>query len=250
MIDPGTQYILAAVFIMVAILYSSVGLGGGSTYTLLLLLAGLPYAAIPTIALSLNVVVTLTSIIILGKGRNLKFNLIWPFLATSIPCAYIGGTLQVSASVFLIMLAIILFLMAVQLFFPGLIFNQTAGKVRGSINIFLLIGGILGFVAGVVGIGGGILLVPLIVTLGWSTEREAAGIGSWFILLNSLAGIAGRIQWQFPDPYFAALLGVAVLMGGLVGANLASSRLSPVMAKKFLGIVLMLACISIVNKVL
>ncbi|MFC1482029.1 TSUP family transporter, partial [Candidatus Neomarinimicrobiota bacterium] len=215
----------------------------------LLLLAGLPYTAIPTIALSLNVVVTLTSIVILGKGHNLRFNLIWPFLVTSIPCAYIGGTLQVSAQFFLIMLAIILLLMAVQLIFPGVIFKGSASR-PGSVKIFLLVGAILGFTAGVVGIGGGILLVPLIITLGWATEREAAGIGSWFIFLNSLAGLAGRIQWQSPDPAFAAMLGVAVLIGGLVGANLASNRLSPIMARKFLGVVLLLALVSIGNKLI
>jgi uncharacterized membrane protein YfcA len=242
------QYSLAISFIFVAILYSSVGLGGASTYTVLLLWAGLPYVAIPTIALSLNVVVTLTSIIILGKGHNLKFNLIWPFLITSIPCAYIGGTLQVPNRIFLIMLALILLLMAVQLFFPGLIFKRATSRQRSSINIFLLVGSILGFTAGVVGIGGGILLIPLIVTFGWTTEREAAGIGSWFILLNSLAGIAGRIQWQSPDYTLAAMLGSAVLLGGMIGVNLASSRLTPDMAKKVLGVVLLLALVSIGNR--
>ncbi len=243
-------WLLAGVFFLVAMLYSSVGLGGGSTYTAVLTIAGVFYTIIPTISLSLNLIVTFIGMINYWRGGHVKFRLIGPFLLASIPMAYLGGTLRLSRSVFLWLLLITLVFVAIRIYFGSdLSFRFTLSRSQ-KLLFSLILGGILGFVAGTVGIGGGIYLVPLLIMFSLSQAKEAAAAGSVFIWLNSLAGIISRAQWTNLALVDLLPFMIMVLTGGFVGSYMGSFRFKPIVIQKTLGIVIIIAIFFIAQKVI
>lgn len=240
MADYSFIYLLALLFVLVAFFYSSVGLGGGSSYTALLALFGISTLSIPMISLALNLLVTTVGALLFFRHRQARIKLIAPFLVSSIPMAYIGGALQVPREMFFIILWISLLLAAWRIYF------STDTKPlpltsRGKILLSLTAGGVLGLIAGIAGIGGGVYLVPLIILLGLGTAREAAACGAVFIWVNSVAGLAARVQYNSVDlnPYLP--LFAAVLAGGLAGSYLGSNRLQQQTMQKILGSILLVA---------
>jgi len=225
-----TYPFLVASFFVVALAYSAVGFGGGSSYIALLALAGVPYTAIPLIGLICNLIVTVSGSWNFGRTGNFRGRLLWPFILGSIPCAYLGGRLQISEAVFYIVLGTTLMLAATRLLLMG----GPAPRITSSECSFtgkLAIGCVLGLVAGVTGIGGGIFLSPLLLNLGWGQPKQIAAAASGFILLNSVAGLLGQFTKvgagtvSFVD--FLPLFCV-VLIGGQIGSRLgASGRLQP-----------------------
>lgn len=239
---------MAAIFFFVAFFYSSVGLGGGSSYTALLALSGAGILTIPTVSLSLNVVVTTVGSLVFLKNRHLRLRLITPFLVTSIPMAYLGGALKVSNEIYSVVLLLSLLLAASRIYFPGkakpLVFSE-----RGRLMISLLAGSALGLIAGVAGIGGGVYLVPLILLLGFGTAREAAACGAVFVWVNSISGLISRLQHNPIDMTpFLPLLG-AVMAGGLAGAIMGSSHFTPRTMEQILGSILLVAIFSLGRKI-
>ena len=233
-------YFLALAFCIVAFLYSSVGLGGGSSYTALMAIIGVHYLLIPTISLTLNLIVTSIASINFLRGGHGRIRLLLPFLITSIPMAYIGGSLHFPKDIFFLLLMATLVLVALRVYVwdrPELRLNLTSS---GKLAISLMTGGILGFIAGAVGIGGGIYLVPLIIVLGLGTEKEAAATGAIFIWLNSCAGLAARVG-DFPDPVTILPLVLAVIIGGAAGSFLGANKYKPRTMQKFLGGVILIA---------
>ena len=233
-------YFLALAFCIVAFLYSSVGLGGGSSYTALMAIIGVHYLLIPTISLTLNLIVTSIASINFLRGGHGRIRLLLPFLITSIPMAYIGGSLHFPKDIFFLLLMATLVLVALRVYVwdrPELRLNLTDS---GKLAISLMTGGILGFIAGAVGIGGGIYLVPLIIVLGLGTEKEAAATGAIFIWLNSCAGLAARVG-DFPDPVTILPLVLAVIIGGAAGSSLGANKYEPRTMQKFLGGVILIA---------
>ncbi len=230
----------AIIFSAVAFLYSSVGLGGGSSYTALLALLGASTQIIPTLSLSLNIIVTtMGSIIFLYKGHG-RVRLIAPFLISSIPMAYLGGMLQLPKLIFYILLILSLSLAAWRIYLPTKSVTITV-KRRSKVLIALFSGAMLGLIAGIIGIGGGIYLIPLVILLGLGTEKEAAACGAIFVWANSIAGLTARLQYNEVDllPYISLL--IAVMAGGISGALLGSAKFSPRTMQKVLGSILVVA---------
>ncbi len=239
---------LAVLFFLVAFIYSSVGLGGGSSYTALMAIFGVSTLAIPMISLSLNLFVTSVGSFNFIRNKHARIKLILPFLVSSIPMAYLGGSLQLPKEIFYWILLISLVFVAVRIY----IWQNMAIKLNttqnGKIIISLIAGSILGLVAGIVGIGGGIYLVPLIIISGLGTEKEAAACGVIFIWLNSFSGLLSRFQYNTIDLTNYIPLIVAVLAGGTLGSFIGSFRLPPKTMEKILGAVIIVSIILLFRK--
>jgi hypothetical protein len=248
MIIPS-PYFLAVLFLLVAFTYSSVGLGGGTSYTALMAIFGMNTLAIPMISLSLNLVVTSVVSFNFIRNKHGKIKLIMPFLISSMPMAYLGGALKLPKEIFYWVLLLSLVFVAVRIYF----WQNTTIKLnigqKGKIIISLLAGSVLGLVAGIVGIGGGIYLVPLIIILGLGTEKEAAACGAIFIWLNSFSGLLSRFQYNSIDLTNYIPLIIAVLAGGSLGSFMGSSKFSPKLMEKILGAVIIVAIFLLAKKI-
>ena len=196
--------LLAILFLVVAVLYSSVGFGGGSTYLALLLIWGIPYFIFPVIALSCNI----------------NFRLLIPYLIGSIPSAYIGGSLPIEKRLFEILLFLVLAVAGTLLLLNIKSYDDKEESYRKiPIPVSISIGGVLGFISGVVGIGGGIFLSPILFLIRAGRPKHIVTAASLFILINSISGIIGQLTKNavlVEVPNYWYLL-VAVLIGGQVG---------------------------------
>ena len=212
--------ILSILFFVTAILYSSVGFGGGSTYLALLLLWGVPYFIFPVVALTCNIIVVSGNCFNYIRAGNLNLKLLIPYLIGSIPLAFIGGSLPIEKEFFEILLFVVLTIAGVLLLFK---FNSYDDKIeifrKIPILVSILIGGILGFVSGVAGVGGGIFLSPILFLLKAGKPKHIVTTASLFILINSLSGIFGQLTKstvlnEIQNYWFLFL---AVLIGGQIG---------------------------------
>ena len=212
--------ILSILFFVTATLYSSVGLGGGSTYLALLVIWGLPYTIFPIVALSCNIIVVSGNCFNYIRAGNLNFKLLIPYLIGSIPLAFIGGSLPVEKKFFEILLFAVLLIAGCLLL---LNFKSYDDKKKSYKNIpyfmSIILGGILGFISGVVGIGGGIFLSPILFLLKVARPKHIIVAASLFILINSVSGIIGQLTKNLilteVQDYFYLL--IAVLIGGQIG---------------------------------
>jgi hypothetical protein len=211
---------LAISFLVTAILYSSVGFGGGSTYLALLLIWGIPYSIFPVIALSCNITVVSGNCFNYIRAGNLNLKLLLPYLIGSVPLAYIGGSLPIEKKFFEILLFLVLVTAGTLLLFNFKSYdNGQEGYKKISTIISVMIGGILGFFSGVVGIGGGIFLSPVLFLLRAGKPKHIVTTASLFILINSISGIIGQLSkntvFEEISNYWYLL--VAVLIGGQIG---------------------------------
>lgn len=235
--------VLALLFAVTALLYASVGFGGGSTYNALLVLHGTDYRTLPAIALICNIIVVTGGVWRFSAAGLLRLRRIAPFIVCSIPLAWLGGRMPVSETVFVGLLGGSLLVAGAQLLFAGPAEAPSAQGVEpqekpaASLLVALSAGGALGFLAGVVGIGGGIFLAPLLYFMRWGTAREIAGACSFFIFVNSLSGLAGQLT-QLGEaqllPSLAAYwpLFPAVLIGGQIGSRLGALKIPEPVIKK------------------
>ena len=212
--------LLAILFLITAVLYSSVGFGGGSTYLALLLIWGIPYFIFPVIALSCNIIVVLGNSFNYIRSGNLNFKLLIPYLIGSIPLAYIGGSLLIEKRLFEILLFLVLATAGVLLLLNFKSYDDKEESYREiPILIAILIGGVLGFISGVVGIGGGIFLSPILFLIRAGKTKHIVTAASLFILINSISGIVGQLTKNIVltevSNYWYLL--VAVLIGGQIG---------------------------------
>ena len=212
--------LLAILFLVTAVLYSSVGFGGGSTYLALLLIWGIPYFIFPLIALTCNIIVVSGNCFNYIKAGNLNFRLLYPYLIGSIPLAYVGGSLPVEKQLFEILLFIVLLVAGILLLFNFKSYDDKEESYK-EIPIFVsvLIGGLLGFISGVLGIGGGIFLSPILFLIRAGRPKYIVTTASLFILINSISGIIGQLTKNDVlvevQNYWYLL--VAVLIGGQIG---------------------------------
>jgi len=212
--------LLAIFFLVTAALYSSVGFGGGSTYLALLLIWGVPYFIFPVIALSCNIIVVSGNCFNYIRAGNLNLKLLTPYLIGSIPLSYFGGSLIIEKELFEILLFIILATAGILLLFNFRSYDDKDSSYR-KIPIFfsILIGGLLGFVSGVVGIGGGIFLSPILFLIRADKPKHIVTVASLFILINSVFGIFGQLTKNNVltelQNYWYLL--AAVLIGGQIG---------------------------------
>ena len=212
--------LLSMLFLVTAILYSSVGFGGGSTYLALLLIWGIPYFIFPVIALSCNIIVVSSNCFNYIRAGNLNLKLLIPYLIGSIPLAFIGGSLPIEKRLFEILLFLVLAIAGTLLLLNFRSYDdQEQSYQKIPIPIAILIGGALGFISGVVGIGGGIFLSPILFLIKAGRPKHIVTAASLFILINSVFGIIGQLTknavlTEIPNYWY---LLVAVLIGGLVG---------------------------------
>ena len=212
--------LLAIFFFITAILYSSVGFGGGSTYLALLLIWGIPYFIFPVIALSCNILVVSGNCFNYIRAGNLNLRLLIPYLIGSIPMAYIGGSLPIEKRLFEILLFLVLTVAGVLLLFNFKSYDdkeQSYRKISSLVSI--LIGMVLGFISGVVGIGGGIFLSPILFLIKAGRPKHIVTAASLFILINSISGIIGQLTKNavLTEVLNYWYLLAAVLIGGQVG---------------------------------
>ncbi|MDA7573411.1 TSUP family transporter [Candidatus Pelagibacter sp.] len=214
------MFILPFLFFLTAILYSSVGFGGGSTYLALMLISGIPYQIFPVIALCCNIIVVSGNCLNYIRVGNINFKLLSPYLISSIPLAFIGGSLNIDKNIFEILLFMVLSLSGILLLLNFKSFDdrkEVFKKIPKIISI--LIGGSIGFVSGVVGIGGGIFLSPILLLLKTGKAKHVATAASLFILINSVAGLGGQFTkgFIFNEINNYWLLFLLVLLGGQLG---------------------------------
>ena len=221
--------LLAILFLTTAILYSSVGFGGGSTYLALLLIWGVPYFIFPVIALSCNIIVVSGNCFNYIRAGNLNFKLLIPYLIGSIPLAFIGGSLPIEKRLFEILLFLVLSAAGILLLLNFKSYDDKEENYRKiPIPVSILIGGVLGFISGVVGIGGGIFLSPILFLIRADRPKHIVTTASLFILINSVFGIFGQLTKnavinEIPNYWY---LLVAVLIGGQLG-NFLNLRIFP-----------------------
>jgi len=212
--------ILSILFFITAILYSSVGFGGGSTYLALLLIWDIPYYIFPVIALLCNIIVVTGNSINYVRAGNHNFKLLLPFLFGSIPLAFLGGTLIVKKEIFEILLFLILSIAGVLLLINNKSYDDKNIIIK-KVNLFVsfLIGSVLGLVSGLVGIGGGIFLSPILFLLKADKPKNIVTTASLFILINSIFGILGQLTKEniLNEISLYWPLFLAVLIGGLFG---------------------------------
>ena len=212
--------ILPILFFVTAILYSSVGFGGGSTYLALLLLWDIPYYILPVIALGCNIVVVSGNSFNYIKAGNLNHRLLTPYLIGSVPMAYLGGTLEIEKNIFEILLFFVLLISGILLLFNFKSYDDNKNKYK-EINYFfsLSIGAVLGILSGIVGIGGGIFLSPILFLLRAGLPKHIVTTSSLFILINSLAGIFGQLtkSYVLNDVLEYWYLLLFVFIGGQIG---------------------------------
>ena len=246
----SSPYFLAIIFFIVAFIYSSIGLGGGTSYTALMAIFGFNALTIPMISLSLNLIVTTVGSYNFIRNKHANFKLILPFLISSIPLAYLGGSLKIPKDIFYWLLLISLVFVAARIYLWQNVTIKSNFSQKEKFIISLISGSVLGLIAGIVGIGGGIYLVPLIIILGLGSEKEAAACGAIFIWLNSASGLLSRLQFNTIDLTNYIPLLIAVLAGGTLGSYMGSFKLSTRKMDKILGAVILVAIFFLAKKLL
>ena len=246
----SSPYFIAAVFFVIAFAYSSVGLGGGSSYTALMAILSFNALAIPMVSLTLNLLVTIIGSFNFIRYKHARFKLILPFLISSIPMAYVGGALQLPKEVFYWLLLVSLIFVALRIYFMSNTVLNLNLSSSGKLIVSLISGGLLGLIAGIVGIGGGIYLVPLIIILGLGTTKEAAACGVIFICLNSISGLVARLQYNTIDFSDYIPLIIAVLLGGALGSYTGAVKYPAKVMEKVLGGIIIIAIVFLARKVI
>ena len=212
--------ILSIFFFITAIFYSSVGFGGGSTYLALMLIWDIPYYIFPILALICNIIVVSGNSINYVRSGNLNFKLLAPYLIGSIPFSFFGAAMSLTKELFEILLFVILIIAGIFLLIERKSFNDDQIKINSIPKIIsLLIGSIIGFTSGIIGIGGGIFLSPILFLMKAGYPKQIATTASLFILINSIFGVAGQLTKDIVFDEFLNFwpLFIAVLIGGQIG---------------------------------
>lgn len=226
-------------FFVAALLYSTVGHGGASAYLAVMALSGFAYEMMRPCALWMNVVVSLVAAGMFLRAGHFRWGLFWPFAVSALPMAGIGGSLKLSMPAFHFLVAAALLVAGLRFFLP--VAQREPRRLDWPMG--LVTGAMLGLLSGLVGVGGGIFLTPLLLFVGWANPKEAAAVSAPFILVNSLAGLAGMTLagHSIPLPMdFPIWLGAA-LLGGLLGSAWGSRIARPAWLCPALGLVLLVA---------
>lgn len=249
MSDLITYWPLILLFFGVAFLYSSVGFGGGSSYLAILALWGIGFESLRLISLLCNITVVSGGSFRYYKRGHLDFKQVFPLVASSIPMAYLGGRFALSEVSFFMLLGVTLLIASFLIWFKPQQAPNTIFKKNGII-LLVIIGGGIGFLSGLVGIGGGIFLSPVLYLLRWAEPKKIAAAASFFILVNSVSGLAGQMQhfgaatnWNLP---LALILSVAV--GGTLGSYLGTEKLPQMVVRRATAVLIAYVAVSILIK--
>jgi uncharacterized membrane protein YfcA len=218
----STEFILLfVVIVVIAFLYSSVGHAGASGYIAAMALFGLAPNIIRPTALLLNILVSTLGTFQFWRAGHFRWSLFWPFALLSIPAAYLGGRIQLPATLLKILIGLVLLFSAVRLIFRK---SDPPHVHAPPVPTALSVGGALGFVSGLTGTGGGIFLTPLLLFAHWARTKQASAVSALFILVNSVAGLVGFLSSKQPMPRLGYSLALAAVAGGSVGSYLGSRR--------------------------
>ncbi len=247
-----TFYLIALMLFIVAFLYASVGHGGASGYIAVFSLFNIAVKDYKPLVLVLNIAIAGIAFIQFYRAGYFKWKLVYPFLLASIPMAFLGSHLAVHNKMYNVLLGVALIIPAIR--FLG--FDVKAKQISNDKNstpiytnqlpLMLLLGGSIGFISGLLNIGGGIFLSPVIILLSWATMKEAAATSALFIVFNSIAGLLGNStnQYAFNEKTFVFLF--AAIVGGFLGSFLGSKKLSPQIIQKLLAVVLIIASVKLI----
>jgi uncharacterized membrane protein YfcA len=232
-------YLFYGLLFLVAFLYASVGHGGASGYLALMAIFSVAPEVMKPTALLLNLFVSLIAFIQFYRGGHFNHKIFIPLAAASVPLAFLGGLVEVNAVIYKKILGFLLLIPVTRFLF----FSNVSVKEKKQLNILLsiIIGASIGFLSGLIGIGGGIILSPVLLLLKWADQKQAAALSAAFIFVNSLAGLAGQFSRgiQFNSNMYV-FVGLAVA-GGLLGSYLGALKFKQVILKNILALVLMLA---------
>ncbi|WP_298778566.1 sulfite exporter TauE/SafE family protein [uncultured Polaribacter sp.] len=239
-------------FFIVAVLYSSVGFGGGSSYLAIIALTGIAFTQIRATSLLCNIVVVLGNVFLFYQQKKLDWKKIIPLVLLSIPFAFLGGYLKISQPLFFILLGFTLLFAAITMWISQQIISSDEKNTNQKSIKNGTYGGVIGFVSGMVGIGGGIFLAPLLHLTNWDTPKKIAATASFFILVNSIAGLAG--QYSNPDFYIdwnlTSILLITVFIGGQIGCRMSNKFFTPIQLKKATAFLIAFVSIRILFKYL
>ena len=238
--------LISVLIFFVAALYSSVGHGGASGYLAILSFFGLAPSVMSSTSLILNVLVAGIGVISFFRAKHLSLRLAWPFIALSIPAAFLGGLVQIADKTYFLLLAIALIAAAFRL----------AGSLRGaesgetltppSLAVALPVGAGIGLLSGVVGVGGGIFLSPVMILKRWADPKRTAAVSALFIVVNSLSGIVGRFLRGGFELGAAVPFIAAAAVGGLAGSYVGATKFSGLTLRRVLALVLLTAAFKLV----
>jgi uncharacterized membrane protein YfcA len=232
-------FILAAAFFLIAALYAAVGSGGGSGYLAVMSLANVTPDVMRPTALALNVLITGISTWKFSRAGHFSGRIFWPIASVSIPFAFLGGRIDLPDVVYRPLVGVVLLYSAWRLFRSSNSFDL-AGERPLPLMPVLLAGAGIGLASGLMGIGGGIFLSPLLLLTGWADTRKALGVTAAFVLVNSVAGLLGYLSQARSLPSEIPFWALTAVVGGWIGAEFGSKRLSPALLRRLLALVLVI----------
>jgi len=237
--------IIAVLFFVGAALYASVGHGGASSYLAVMGLFSLAPDVMKPTALALNILVASVATFKFYRAGLFSWRLFWPFAVASIPAAFVGGTVMLPARSYKIVVGVVLLYAAVWMFRSAL---RPISKETHSPPLWaaVLAGLAIGFLSGLTGVGGGIFLSPLLLSMGWAETRATSGVAAPFILVNSIAGLLGHIASVSQLPPNVPVWGAAALIGGWIGASYGSKRAPVPVLRQLLSLVLVVAGVKLI----
>jgi uncharacterized membrane protein YfcA len=238
-------------FLVISFVYSSVGFGGGSSYLAVLTFYALPFQEIKLTALVCNIIVVTGGTFLYIRHKQVDWKKVIPVVAVSVPLAFLGARLKLSEDTFFVILGLSLIFASILLWIKTQQLQQAVSTTLKS-NYLRdgALGGSIGFLSGMVGIGGGIFLSPILNLMKWDTPKKIAATASFFILVNSISGIAGQLSAIPKDIHytFIGLLAVSVLVGGQLGARLGINKFNPLAIRRVTAIVVVIAGIEVLHK--
>lgn len=238
---------LLVFFFIIAFVYASVGFGGGSSYLAILALYAIPFQEMKLTALICNIVVVTGGTFVFLRNRQINWKKILPLIITSIPMAFLGARLKLKEDIFFIVLGCSLIIASILLWIK---MKNIKTVSKPHILKDAGLGGLIGFLSGMVGIGGGIFLSPLLNLSGWDTSKKIAAAASLFILVNSIAGIAGQLSGLSVELNYTriTLLVVAVLAGGQLGSWLSAVKFDLLVVRRMTALLVLVAGIEVLVK--
>ncbi|MGV3696607.1 sulfite exporter TauE/SafE family protein [Flavobacterium sp.] len=231
--------LLPALLLVVAFLYASVGHGGASGYLALMSLFAFPVTVMKPTALVLNILVSAISFYFYFREKQFEWKLFYPFAVTSIPFSFLGGIITIETRLYKIILATVLLFAIARLI--GLFGRKKQELTSVNVPIALFIGAFIGFLSGLIGIGGGIILSPVILLLGWADIKKSAGVSALFIFVNSISGLFGFLTKGGTLPISSVSLIAVALIGGFLGGYFGSKKMNTLALRNVLALVLLIA---------